>query len=85
MTNLKRFVQLKEQIDALQRRADKAAGSAETIVRQLKSEFGVKSIEEAKTLLAKMERDEAKAEREYENALRDFEAKYGDMLKEEDV
>ena len=77
--NLARYQQLKKTADEAQREADRQAGVLVELKKQLKKDFGVGSIGEARALLKKLRKEEAKAETEYEEALDAFTEKYPDL------
>lgn len=77
-----RFAALKAKADELAREAERAAGAEEQILRQLKKEFRCSSLEEGEKLLAQVEKDLERAERECEVALAKFEKHFGKLLEE---
>ncbi len=72
---------------ALQRKSEKsksdvarAEGALEQQMKKLKNDFGCESIEDAEYLLGTLEKQEEKAERQYEKELDSFKEKWGDQL-----
>lgn len=78
------YTNLKQKVDRLQRESDKAAGALEQLKSQLRKEFECSSLEEAKSLLAKLEREEVKAKKEFETAMAEFEVKWSSVLTQGD-
>ena len=78
--DLKEFTRLKSKVDELQCRKDRATGALEQLRKQLKDEFDCESVEEAQKLLAKMEKEESKLEKDFDISLKEFNEKYGEMM-----
>mgnify|MGYP001585152940 CR=1 FL=1 len=49
--DVKEFLRLKEQVEDLQKKADRAEGAKEQLLSQLKKEFSCRSVKEGKILL----------------------------------
>ena len=79
--DLKKYQQLKDKVDQAQRQADKAAGALDQLMQQLKKEFDCDSLEEAEKLKTKLQKEEVKKEKEFTDALEEFERQWGDKLK----
>ena len=77
--DVKKYSRIKEQVEAIQRRADKAQGAAEQIMERLQKEFGVNTVEEGKELLKKLEKEKSNLETELEELWREFEKEYGPL------
>lgn len=77
---LRDFYLLQQKVDSLQSEADRLEGSRIQLLKQLKSEHGCKTVEEAETLLARLTKEQGKLEREAEKALNKFEQEYHDRL-----
>lgn len=75
----KKYLKIKEQVEAIQRRADKAQGAAEQVMKQLQEEFSVNNIEEGKELLEKLEEEKKILETELEELWKEFEKEYGKL------
>ena len=82
--DLKRFQALKDRAEALQREADRAAGALQQLKFRLKDEFNCKTLEEAEKLLQRLSKEQKEAEKTFNQALKIFEAEFGDLLQEED-
>ncbi len=76
----KEFVRLKDRVESLQRKADRAGGALEQWRQQLRKEFSCRSVDEAKELLVKLEREEQELEKGYQKAVKIFECKWRDKL-----
>jgi len=82
MIDVKEFERLRSDVSRLQREADKAAGAHAEQMKQLKKEFGCETLEDAERLLRKLEREAAKAEAKYVDALDRFRSKWNKELGE---
>ena len=82
--NLKEFAELKEKVDSLQRQEDKITGALEREKQEMKKELKCNSIKEAETALKKLKQEEVLAEKEYSEAMKEFENKWKDKLEESD-
>lgn len=80
MISLDDYSALARRVEELKRKRDRAAGAAEERKRQLKEEFGCKTLDEARTLLTKKQKQERKLNEEYLNAKEAFEKKWKDKL-----
>jgi len=80
MIDLKKYKQLKTDVQEAQREADRAEGSLEAVKKELKSSFNVDNLSEAKKLLARLENDKSNAEKKYDTELKKFEEKWKDEL-----
>lgn len=76
----KEFVRLKERVEVLQRKADRAEGALEQWHQQLRKEFGCRSVDEARKTLADLEQQEQQLDEEYQKTVQVFERKWGDKL-----
>jgi hypothetical protein len=72
--------QLKRKIEVYQRKADKAAGALQELMKRLKDDFGCTSLKEAEKLLERMQSDHKRDSRQFEKDLQEFEEEYGDAL-----
>jgi len=80
MIDLREFQRLSDKLEALKRQADRAEGAKAQLAEQLKKDFGVDSLADAKKLLRKLEKEGEKLDREYREALKTFDDKWGDKL-----
>lgn len=76
-----------DEYQALKRKAEKsksdvarAEGALEQQMKKLKDDFDCESIEDAEYLLDTLEKEEEKAEQQYEKELAIFNEKWGDQL-----
>ena len=76
MNTLDRYLDLKRKAESAQREADKAEGALQQILQQLKSQFGVKTIQDAEKLLEKKLKEKEHIENEANQAMNDFEKKW---------
>lgn len=80
MIKLEQITELKEQIHSLQQQAAKAQGAIEQILKQLKEEFNVSSIEEAKETLRKLEQEKVELEQKLEDSYKKFIEKWSHLF-----
>jgi len=78
--NLDRYRKLKADVDRCQREADRAEGALSQLMAKLEEEFGCKSLKEAEKLLVKLRKESKKAEKEFGEALNEFEEKWEEVL-----
>lgn len=81
--DLEDLAKLKDRASRLQTKIDKAQGALDHLYSRLSDEFGCSTLEEAKDKLAKLGRQEKKAERKFNNAAKQFEKEWGDVLDDE--
>jgi len=81
---LEKFTKLKADAEQCQQEIDRAKGSLDQLLKRLKSEFGVSSIEAAKKLLAELEIKQAAAENKLDKALKKFEQRYQKLIEKEE-
>lgn len=76
------FNRLKKQVENAQKEAERAKGAAAQLLADMKKEFGVKSLPEAKALLEKLEQQEARQSQEYAELKEQFDQTYRHLLEE---
>ncbi len=76
MINLKKYEQLKSQVDQARQEADRAEGALAQTMKRLEEEFDCGSLEEAEKLEAELKKKAKKAEEEFDVALANFEEKW---------
>lgn len=76
--NEAKFQKLREQVEELQTEKSKAEGVLESLKKELKKDYGVKTIKEGKALLKKLQKELEEEEAEFESQMGEFET----MLKE---
>lgn len=69
---LKRYMELKRKTEQSQQEADRAEGALQQVMNQLKKEFGCTTLEDAKKKLDILEKQERKAEIEFEKLINEF-------------
>jgi len=75
--NLQRFLNLKNDVEMAQQKADKATGALEQLLTKLKEDFDCDSLREAKTLLKKLKHEEKSSGKKFEAAMQKFEDEWG--------
>lgn len=78
--DLKEYQQLKDDIDRLNRRADKGEGRKEHLLNDLLKLLGTDDLSEARDALDLMENELARKQRDRDKALRRLRREYGDLL-----
>lgn len=78
------YEKLKNKVERAKQDASKAEGALEQMMKNLESEFGCKDLNDAKELLAKLQKKEAKAKKKYEQALADFNEKWEESEDEDE-
>lgn len=76
------YKKLKERAKLLANKIARAEGELDAKINQLREEYDVESIEEAKDLLEELKKEQAEAEEDYTKAVAVFEDKWGDLLGE---
>jgi multidrug resistance efflux pump len=79
--DLNRYKKLKDEVANAQRVADRAQGALSQVMASIKEEYGCDTLPEAEALLKTLEKKAAKSEKEYHDALTEFERDWGDKLK----
>jgi thermostable 8-oxoguanine DNA glycosylase len=80
MLTTEQYSLMKQKIDKWQLKANKLTGQAEEVLKNLKSEFGVESLDDAKELLVKMKRRYEKAESQFTEEYNQFKEKWDSVL-----
>lgn len=80
MDEASRCLKLKERVDSLQSKVDRAEGALESLRQQLEKEFGCKTIKEARKELDRLKEESEQLEQELKNGLDVFEREYGKIL-----
>ena len=78
--DLSTFQKLRRTLDAKKDEAARAEGAFDTALATLKKEHGVDSIDEAKAKLEKLEKQAEKEEAAFDEAVKQFEKEYPDVL-----
>lgn len=74
--DVKRYTELKGQVDRLQRDHDRAEGALSGLMVRLKTEHDCDTLEEAQAKLKQLEAKTQKAEKQFEEALGRFEEEW---------
>ena len=77
---VRRFVKLKEQVEEAQQEATRAEGALSQLMETLKTEFGCKSLADAKEKLGALQEKEQRQQRKLERAMDTFEEDWADKL-----
>lgn len=80
--NFRRWQELQEQVEGLKQRAERAKGAQAQLMKELRKEFRVGTVEEAEKLLADLEREGRARERRAKNSLQRFKERWDSKLKE---
>jgi hypothetical protein len=80
MLTAKQYSELKTKIEKYQSRSDKLLGQIEEVLKNLKLEFGVDSLEAARSLQDKMRRQYEKAETQFLEEYEQFQEKWDGVL-----
>jgi hypothetical protein len=80
MLSVKQYTEFKTKISNWQSKVDRAKGVIDEVTKNLKSEFEVESLEEAKKLYEKLQRQCEAAESQFMDEYNQFIEKWGDVL-----
>lgn len=75
------YNQLKRSVEDRKREYDREVGAFKQVMSQLKEEFGCKTLEDAKRLLNKKERQLKTSEREFDRNLKRFLKKHRGLIR----
>ena len=75
-----KYLKMKKEIETLNRKADRAEGSMQEILRILKDEFDCESIEQSVDLLNRLQDTADELKRKFDKALKALERKYSEQL-----
>ena len=78
--DLNRYQRLLKEVETLRSQADRADGKLQQLKQQLKEEFGVDTIKQAKAKFKELDAEYEKAKAEFEEATEQFEKEFGDKL-----
>lgn len=76
MSTEKRLLEMKDQIEKAKQEASKTEGILSQLYETLENEFGVKTLEEAEALLAKLEDEEKGLTTEFDGLVESLERDY---------
>lgn len=77
MDPTKEILELKSRIEEDKAKQSRAEGAIQSITDQLKKDFGIASIDEAKKVLVKRQEELEEMEKEIEISIKQFRDKYG--------
>ena len=77
-----RLLKLKEALEEGKTKRERAEGSLETLLKQLREEYGCKTAEEAEEKLKELRKKTQEAEAELEEALEELEEKHSELLEQ---
>lgn len=80
MTDIRDLERLKTRIERLKDDISRSKGARDEAMRNLKEEFDVKNLSEAKKKLEQIITEEEACRKEFEEAFAEFEEKWGDRL-----
>lgn len=80
MIDEQRFKQLKQRAERARQARDVATGQLEAAMEQLRTEFGCKTVNDAKKVLGQLDKEAKAAEMAFEKAAEDFESKWEGTL-----
>jgi hypothetical protein len=84
MNTLERYQAAKDRAEDLRRRVDKATGSLERLMEELRERFDVDSVEAAEKLAEKLQADLRKKEKAFERAVAKFEEQWSEQFGEDE-
>jgi hypothetical protein len=79
---LKDFLKAKERFEQLSAELEREQGARNQLLKQLRKDFGCKTIKAARKLKADLERGQAKLEKAFDAAMKQLRKKYPDIFKE---
>jgi hypothetical protein len=78
--DIKRYEELKSSVDKKQRELSRAEGAQQELLKRLSREFDCDSLKDAERLLAQLKKESTKAQKSYEDALEEFQERWGEIL-----
>ncbi len=76
----RRVVELREQVEGMERDKARLGGMAEQVLQRLKEEHGCSSLQDGKKKLSRLDKEITRLEKEFEQAMEEYEAKWRDKL-----
>lgn len=80
MISVAEYAELKKAVEDAKTKSDRAEGAFSQALSELKKDFGVAGVEEAKALLSELEEREKRLEAKLQKELAKFEEEFGDVL-----
>ena len=78
--DLEQYQEMKDKIDKLQRDKDRAEGALSEMMKELNDKYECTTIEEAEQLALQLKREARQLEKDYEEAMEQFQAKWKGVL-----
>lgn len=78
--DVKEYQRLKKAAADAKSEYDRAQGTLTTLMESLEEDFGCKTVEEAEEKLSDLQTELESAERKYETELKQYKAKFGELL-----
>ncbi len=79
----RRVLELREQVEGMERDKARLEGRQEQTLQRLREEHDCSSLAEGKKLLAKLDKEARKLEKEFSEAMKAFQDKWGQKLEEQ--
>ncbi len=76
MGSLKKYTKLKQKVEEVKQKANKAAGALEEVMKQLKDIFACTTLKAATLKLVLLQKQEKKLIKEFENVVEKFEEEW---------
>ena len=83
MGEIKDIERLKKKVDSYKSKIQRAKGAKDEALRNLKEDFDVDNIDDAKALLEKLEKKEKKTKAQFDDALDEFKETWGERIEDE--
>jgi hypothetical protein len=80
--NLNKYLRIKERVELSQQKIAKAEGALDEMMKQLKKEFGCKTLQEAKEKLKQSKKQKRILGKKFEKAIEKFEEDWPDEAEE---
>ncbi len=78
--NPRDFLELQEQIDSLKSQSDRAVGALNQDRLRLQRDFDVESVEAARKLITRMDKEQATKEQQLQDELEQFKVDYAEHI-----
>ncbi len=79
-TTLKKYIQLRKDVETAQRRADQAQGALDQLMKTLEKDYECTTLKQAKKKLKSLQTQEEKLRGEFTEAVDEFEEKWNEQL-----
>lgn len=78
MAKLDKYLSLKTRVETAQQEADQAEGAEKEVMKQIKTEFGCNTLNDAKRMLKQKRKQEADSKEKFDIAFEKFEEDWPD-------